>query len=74
MAMQELGIAPSELAEMAQQGGDEGKAEEGSKLAAAARKYQRSGKFQFREAKTAQERKRRDMIKDYVMEIAGLKG
>lgn len=74
MAMQELGIDPSELAQMAQQGGDEGKADEGAKLAAAAVKFQRAGKFQIREAKTAEERKRRDLIKDYVMEIAGLKG
>lgn len=74
MAIQELGIDPAQLAQLAQQGGDEGKADEGAKLASAAVKFKRSGKFRFTEAKTAQERKRRDLIKDYVMEIAGLKG
>jgi hypothetical protein len=73
MALQELGIDPSQLADLSQQAGPEA-ADKGAKLASAAIAFQRSGRFRFAEAKTAQQRKNRDMIKDYVMEIAGLKG
>jgi hypothetical protein len=73
MALQELGIDPAQLADLSQQGGPE-MAEKGAKLASAAIAFQRTGRFRFAEAKTAQQRKNRDLIKDYVMEVAGLKG
>jgi hypothetical protein len=48
-----------------------GAAEEGAKLASAAWRYKRSGRFRFEEAKTASQRQARDQIKSYIREITG---
>jgi len=61
--MAELGITPEDL--MMAQGG--------AKLAAEAIKYQKSGKFRFMAAKSAQERETRDNIRNYLTEICGKK-
>lgn len=41
------------------------------KIAAAVRDYKRSGKFRFREAKTAAERKLREDMHQYLREVMG---
>lgn len=64
MALQELGISPEMLAQMAQG--------QGAKLASAAKAYQRSGRFRVEPAKTAAQREVRNQIKEYIREIAGL--
>lgn len=74
MALQELGISPDELAQMAQgAGAAPGAAPEGAKLASAAKRYKLSGRAKFEEAKTAAQREVRNQIKDYLREITGLR-
>ncbi len=74
MALQELGISPDELAQMAQgAGAAPGAAPEGAKLASAAKRYKLSGRAKFEEAKSAAQREVRNQIKDYLREITGLK-
>jgi hypothetical protein len=64
MALQELGISPEELAQLAQG--------QGAKLASAVTTFKRAGKFHAGEAaKTAQQRQARDQIKDYIRELTG---
>ena len=63
MALQELGINPEELAQMAQG--------QGAKMASAVKSFQRSGKFRFSEAKTAAQARAREEIKDYIRELTG---
>lgn len=46
-------------------------AEMGAKIASAVTSYKRSGKFRFSEAKTAAQRRKRDAMKNYILEIAG---
>lgn len=62
-AMRDMGVPEAELA---QSGG-----EEGAKVAAYIKKYARSGKFQYREAKTAKEQKLRNDMQLYVRELLG---
>lgn len=45
--------------------------EMGAKIASAVMTYQRSGKFRYTEAKTAEQRRKRDAMKNYILEIAG---
>lgn len=74
MALQELGINPEELAQMAQgSAAPPGAAPEGAKLASAVKRFKLAGKFQIREAKTAAQKQAREQIKDYIREITGLK-
>ncbi len=73
-ALQELGINPEDLAQMAQsQAAPPGAAEEGQKLATAVKRFKLAGKFTMQEAKTANQRQVRNQFKDYVREITGLK-
>lgn len=72
MVLHELGFTEEDLAQLSQgQGG--AKAEEGAKLASAGLKFRRDGKFRFSEPKTAQQVSNRNRIRDYIMEITGLK-
>ncbi len=64
MALQELGISPEELAQMAQG--------QGQKLGSAVTQFKRAGKFRYEEAKAGSaKRNARDQIKDYILEITG---
>lgn len=73
-ALEELGISPEELAAMAEAPqAPPGAAEEGQKLASAAKKFKRSGKYSIHEAKTAQQKNARQEIKNYIREITGLR-
>ncbi len=46
-----------------------GPAEQGAKLASQVIRFKRAGKFRVEEAKTAQQRRTRDQIKEYIMEL-----
>lgn len=70
MALHELGLTEEDLAQLSQQGPAP---EEGAKLASAAVRFRRSGKFRFEEAKTAQQRTNRNLVRGYVMELTNLK-
>lgn len=71
--MLEMGVPKEQLMAMiAQHGQPEGgmsPADMGAKVAADITKFQRSGKFQIREAKTAAERKLRNQMKSYISEL-----
>jgi hypothetical protein len=77
MALEELGIPiealPQLVAQHAQSAGTPDVAGEGQKLASAVKDFKKSGKFRFREAKTAAQETTREQIKDYVREICGMK-
>jgi hypothetical protein len=60
MALMELGIDPAMLAQL---GGP------GPKIASAVTEFQKSGKFQFSETKTAEQKQVRDYMKSYIGEL-----
>jgi hypothetical protein len=77
-ALEDMGIDPSQLATMAQQGGS-GAGPEGpakmatvTKYANAVINFKRSGNYERRELKTANERKHYNVLKSYVKELCGL--
>lgn len=62
-ALQDMGVPEQELA---------GAGPEGKKVASAVKAFRRSGKYQYREAKTAKEERLRSDMQDYVRELVGL--
>lgn len=65
MALDELGVDPATLAQLA--------GEQGAKIASAVSGFKRAGKFRYREAKTASQLHQREQIKDYIRELIGAK-
>jgi hypothetical protein len=61
MALMEMGVDPQDLVAASQAGG--------AKIAADVMAFRRSGKFQVKEAKTAEQRALRDRMKQMVSEM-----
>jgi len=68
-ALEELGIDPAMLAQLAQ---EKGNGDQGAKIAAAVRNFKLAGKYRMAEPKTANERGRRDQMKEYVRDLIGI--